>query len=281
LTEQEAEVKAVSESAEVKPRTFAVKRRKSRLRNANFVRLLSAVAFVVVWQIVGMATTPLFLPTPMEVINAIPTVYTQGALIANTTASLKILSIGFLLSVAIGVPLGIVIGRYHFAELFSDIYINVFYALPAVALIPLLMVWFGIGDTSKIVIVFLSGFFPILLNTGAGVHNIDHTLVEVARSLGARESELSRKIVLPGSVPFIMTGLRIAIGRAIVGLIVAELFLSLTGLGAMLAEYEANFHTADYFVPLLIIAAISVFMTEAVKHIESRFSSWRVSPINR
>lgn len=251
------------------------------LHSRNFARLVSGIVFLTIWQAIGMATNPLFLPTPLEVVAAIPVVYTKGELLANLLSSFGILGAGFMLSLVLGITLGIVIGRYEFASNFSDLYINVFYAMPVVALIPLFMIWFGIGDTAKIMIVFLSGFFPILMNAEAGVRSVDYTLIEVARSLGAKESEIVSKIVLPGAVPFIMTGIRVAIGRAIVGLIVAELFLALSGLGALLAYYGAYYQTANYFVPLLILAAISVTMTEAARLVEKKFTSWKVEPLNR
>ena len=144
------------------------------------------------------------------------------------------------------------------------------HATPNVALIPLLILWFGLGLLSKIVIIFLAGFFPIIVNTYAGVRNVGRGLVEVALAEGASEAQVFTKIVVPASLPFITTGVRLAMGRAVVAMVVAELFTALSGLGGAIMNYGNAFKTDKLFVIIIVLALLGVGLTESVRGWKAR-----------
>ncbi|MDP2601348.1 MAG: ABC transporter permease subunit [Deltaproteobacteria bacterium] len=150
-----------------------------------------------------------------------------------------------------------------------------FNASPRIVWLPLMILWFGIGIWSKIVIVFAGAVFPLLINTYAGVKNVNRVLVNVVRSFGANEWQLMKVVVLPNSLPYIIAGLRLAIGRAILGVVVGEFFGSSQGLGYMIASAATNYKVDVVFVGVAIFMTLSVILTLAVKQLEARLASWR------
>jgi NitT/TauT family transport system permease protein len=166
-------------------------------------------------------------------------------------------------------------GRSRIAEAALDPHMNALYATPQVALIPLLMMWFGLGFTIKAVIIFLFAFFPILINTASGVKNVGGSMVEVGRAYLASHRQILLKIIFPAALPFIMAGVRIAIGRAIVGMVVAELFTAITGLGAMLTLYGNLFETAKMFVVIIVFGLLGVALIRATQALENRMARWK------
>jgi NitT/TauT family transport system permease protein len=166
-------------------------------------------------------------------------------------------------------------GRYRLVDQILDLQINALYATPNVALIPLLILWFGLGLLSKIVIIFLAAFFPIIVNTYAGVRNVGRGLVEVALAEGANEAQIFTKIVVPASLPFIMTGIRLAMGRAVVAMVVAELFTALAGLGGAIMNYGNAFKTDKLFVVIIVLALLGVSLTESVRYLERKLAPWK------
>ncbi|MDZ4345744.1 MAG: ABC transporter permease subunit [Candidatus Binatia bacterium] len=150
-----------------------------------------------------------------------------------------------------------------------------FNASPRIVWLPLMILWFGIGIWSKIVIVFAGNVFPLLINTCAGVKNVNRVLVDVVRSFGANEWQLMKVVVLPNSLPYIIAGLRLAIGRAILGVVVGEFFGSSQGLGYMIASAATNYKVDVVFVGVAIFMTLSVILTLAVKQLEARLASWR------
>jgi ABC-type nitrate/sulfonate/bicarbonate transport system permease component len=199
----------------------------------------------------------------------------NGELPYAMLVSLGVVFSGFLAAILVGVPLGLAMGRSRTVEYMLDIYVNALYVVPRIALIPLIIVWLGLGIPAQIAVVFGTSVFPILISTHTGVRNVSNDLIETARSFGASESELVRKIILPASVPFIMSGLRLGIGQAIIGMIVAQMFLGISGMGFMLVNYGNQFATNYVFVVVIALAALGVLLTECVRQMERRFSHWR------
>jgi len=189
--------------------------------------------------------------------------------------SLSALAVGFLASLALGVALGLVLGMSRTVEAFCEPVINALYATPQVALTPLLMMWLGLGFSVKVVVVFLFAFFPILINTASGAKNVSAAMVEVARAYLAPPAQILFKVICPAALPFIMAGVRIAIGRALVGMIVAELFTAITGLGAMLSLYGNIFETAKMFVVIVVLAVLGVGLIRATQWLERRLATWK------
>jgi NitT/TauT family transport system permease protein len=160
--------------------------------------------------------------------------------------------------VGLGVPLGLLMGRYRKLESFLDIYMTALLAVPMISFIPVLVIAFGLGLHSRVWIVFLFAFVIIAVNTTAGVRNVDPTLTEMARAFGARESELFLKVILPAALPMIMAGIRLGMGRAILGMVTSEMILSAVGFGVMLMTFGASFNTPALFATLLTIVLLAV-----------------------
>lgn len=247
----------------------------SVLSNKWMLRLLSLIFVFSLWQYVGSRMNPVFLSTPVAVFDAAILVISSGELPGAMLISIGVVLAGFGLAIIMGVPLGLLMGRSRYAEYLLDPYVNALYVVPRIALIPLIIIWLGLGVQAQIAVVFGTSFFPILISTQTGVKNVGENLIETARAFGAKEYELMRKIILPASVPFIMSGLRLGIGQAIIGMIVAQMFLGISGMGFMLVNYGNQFATNYVFVVVLALAGLGVALTEAVRFVENRFSYWR------
>jgi ABC-type nitrate/sulfonate/bicarbonate transport system permease component len=248
--------------------------------NKWVLRILSLTAVMVIWQIVGSRINPVFLSTPTAIVEAGIKVIASGELPKAMIVSLGVVFAGFTGAILVGVPLGLLMGRSRYAEYLLDPYVNALYVVPRIALIPLIIVWLGLGVQAQIAVVFGTSVFPILISTQTGVKNVSQNLMETARSFGAKEFDLVTKVVLPASVPFIMSGLRLGIGQAIIGMIVAQMFLGISGMGFMLVNYGNQFATNYVFVVVLALAALGVLLTEVVRQVEARFSYWRTTTNN-
>lgn len=220
----------------------------------------------------GMA---LFFTTPSKIVVAFYELLRNGTIEKHFYVSALAFLTGLGLSVIVGLPLGLVMGRSSTLEDLLDPYITAANATPRIVFLPLLILWFGIGIWSKILIVFAGAVFPLLINTYVGVKNVNRVLVNVVRSFGANEWQVMKIVVLPNSVPYIIAGLRLAIGRAILGVVVGEFFGSSQGLGYMIASAATNYKVDVVFVGVGIFMALSVLLTLAVKQLESRLASWR------
>jgi len=247
---------------------------------ALFVGGVSVFVFVAVWQLAAFrrVVPELFLPGPIDIGNAFAAYIAKGSIWPDMWISGQELMYGFLLSILIGLPLGILMGWYRRLNMALDPFVTFFYSIPRVALTPLLIIWFGIGINSKIAVVFLGAIFAIVINSAAGVKNLDPALIKAARSFGASDAQLFRTVVLPGSVPFILTGLRLGLGHALTGVVVGELVAAQAGVGLMMATAGATFQTSKVFVGLVIVATTGVLLTYILSRIEQRFQSWKPNP---
>jgi NitT/TauT family transport system permease protein len=250
------------------------------------------VVFTALWQGVGLARaawpeglslgpivwippSQLFLPTPLEVADAFATYSRDPKFGKDLLTSGQELSFGYLLAAATAIPLGLLMGWYPRIHSAFDPFITFLYATPRIVLLPLLIIWFGIGVEPKIAVVFLGAFFAMVINTTAGVRNVDVNLIKVARSFGASDLALFRTVVLPGSVPFILTGLRLGIGHALTGVVVGEAVAAQFGVGQMMFVAGATFQSAKVFAGLVIIATTGLLMTLTLQKLEQRFEAWR------
>jgi NitT/TauT family transport system permease protein len=230
------------------------------------------------WQLVTALRIepPILLPSPAEVIGAFEGFFSSSAIWADLAASGKELLYGYSLAAAVGITAGLAIGWYPRLGYFFEPFISFLYAIPRVALGPLLVVWLGIGLNSKVALVFLIAVFPVLVNTSSGVRSLDQHLIRMARCFGAGDLKIFRTIALPGSVPFILGGLRLAIGQALIGVFVAELLGAQHGVGALIQNAGEQFQTDLMFAGLLIFAAAGMLLTAILRWLESRFDAWRV-----
>jgi len=243
--------------------------------------ILGGIAVLIVigiWQAIWSYTTwisPLFFSGPSAIAKAFWMTLTEGNLLADLAFSGKNFSIGFGIALVTGVVLGVIIGWYRRVRLILDPFLNALYAAPRIAMMPLIIIWFGIGMWSKVFIVFLSAFFPILVNTVAGIRNMDRDLLRAARAFCASDWQIFKTVAIPGSVPFILTGVRQGVAVGLIGVVVGEMLGSSEGIGFMVAYGGQTFQTDTLFVGFVIIAFAGIILTSVAERLERRFSRWR------
>jgi len=242
------------------------------------LRIASVAAILIAWQVYGGSINPILLSDPSAVAVAFVDMVRDGSLGHALASSLEVLGLGFLFGAVAGVLSGLAAGRSDTVAALIDLPVNALYAVPAVALVPVIVLWFGFAVTTKTVVVFLFVVFPVLINTTRGVREVDPELVEVARSFCSSERRMWFDLILPSALPFIVTGLRLAIGRALIGVIVAEFYTSLSGLGDLITTNASNFQTARMFVPIVVIALLGVVFTALLELAERRLVQWRKAP---
>lgn len=235
------------------------------------------VALLAVWEILAaLRVEPaILLPGPADVGRAFQSMFSSSAIWTDLRVSGEEFLYGYLLAAAVGVVFGILIGWYSRVGYMLDPLVNFMYAIPRVALTPLLIIWLGIGLTSKIALVFLVAVFPVLINTSSGVRNLDPQLLRTARCFGAGDLQIFRTVALPASVPFILSGLRLAVGQSIIGVFVAELVGAQAGIGQLMNNAGDQFQTSTVFVGLIIFAVAGVLFTAVVRAVERHFDAWR------
>jgi NitT/TauT family transport system permease protein len=243
----------------------------------NTIRLCSLTTLAGLWEIAGRTGNAQLLPPISKVMGAWFELLSSGQLFQALGISLQALVIGFVLSVSLGVPLGLLMGRYRRIESFLDIYMTALLTVPMISFIPFLVIAFGLGLHSRVWIVFLFAFVIIAINTTAGVRNVDPTLTEMARSFGARESELFLKVILPAALPMIMAGIRLGMGRAVLGMVTSEIILAAVGFGAMLMTFGASFNSPALFATLLTIVLLAVALLALVQFLDRRLTPWRTA----
>jgi NitT/TauT family transport system permease protein len=219
--------------------------------------------------------SPIFLSSPTAIAAAAVRLFSTGAIWNDLRVSALEFVLGFGLAIAVGIPLGLAAGWYRRFCFAIEPFLSALNATPRVALLPLIIIWVGIGIWSKVVVVFLGAVIPICINSLAGVRTTDARLLRVARSFQAGRGRLFRTIILPSAVPFILTGLRLGVGRAMVGVVVGELYAATAGIGFMITVAGASFQTDRVFVGVGIIALAGVLMIEALARLERRFETWR------
>jgi NitT/TauT family transport system permease protein len=239
------------------------------------VRAASVVVMIALWEIFGRQINPLFLSYPSAIGRAFLQIVVTGEFQRSALGSLHVFAVGLSAALVLGIAIGLLMGRYRLAEYLLDPYVYAFDATPRVALIPLLLLWFGLGNSSKIAVVFLSGLFPVLMNTFSGVRTVSAQLVEVGRAYGAGEGKLFTKVILPAALPFIMAGIRLAVGRALIGIITAEMFTAVTGMGALLVRYSSALATDKFFVPVILLALLGVILSNIIEKLQKRLAPWK------
>jgi NitT/TauT family transport system permease protein len=239
------------------------------------LRIASVAVILIAWQLYGGSINPILLSDPSSVAVAFADMARDGSLGHALASSLVVLGLGFFFGAVAGVLIGLAAGRSDTVSALIDLPVSALYAVPAVALVPVIVLWFGFGVTAKTVVVFLFVIFPVLINTTRGVREVDPELLEVARSFCSSERRMWFDLILPSALPFIVTGLRLAIGRALIGVIIAEFYTSLSGLGDLITTYASNFQTARMWVPIVVIALLGVVLTALLELAERRLVPWR------
>ena len=238
----------------------------------------SVVIFLTIWELIGntlQLINPMFMSAPSLVMKAAVQLFTSGEIWNDLYVSGIEFFWGYGLSIIFAIPFGIAIGWYKRFAYICDPFVNAMNATPRVALLPLVIIWLGIGILSKVGIIFLGAVFPLLINTRDGVKTTPVNLLTAARSFGASEWQIFKSVVLPSTVPFILTGLRLAVGRALIGVMVGELYAATAGIGFMITVAGATFQTDKVFVGVLIFAITGMVLTDVIDRIEHRFDKWR------
>jgi NitT/TauT family transport system permease protein len=238
----------------------------------------SVAIFLIIWELTGgvyQVVNPMFMSAPSFIWKAAVQLFASGEIWNDLYVSGIEFGWGYALSVIVALPFGIAVGWYRKMSYIFDPFINAMNSTPRVALLPLVIIWLGIGILSKVGIIFLGAVFPILINARDGVKTTPYNLLNAARSFGASEWQIFRNVVLPSTVPFILTGLRLGVGRALIGVMVGELYAATAGIGFMITVAGATFQTDKVFVGVLIFAISGMISMELLTKLERRFSKWR------
>jgi NitT/TauT family transport system permease protein len=257
------------------PQPTWAQRLREVLLSPNAIRAASVAVFFVVWEYYGRRMDPIFMAPPSAIFRAAFELIQSGALEKALIQTLWPFAVGMALTVVIGVTLGIVMAQWRTLEYVLDPFVNALYAIPRIALVPLIILWAGLEFAGKVTILVSVAVFPITVNTYSGIRDVRGAMLEIGRAYGATDWQIFWKIILPAAIPFIMAGIRLAVGLAIIGIIVAEFFTAISGLGGMIVEYANVFATAKLFVPIIVIALVGVVLTELVMWLERRMSRWR------
>jgi len=255
-----------------RPRKSFYKKHESLILGGTAVVLTLAI-----WQAMWSAgkLSPLFMSGPSAIAIRFWDDLLHGHLLQDLSYSGKNFAIGFVLAAVAGVVSGVIIGWYKKIEMITGPFMSALYATPRVAMVPLIIIWFGIGMWSKVFIVFISAFFPILINTVGGIQAVDRDLLKCARSFCATDRQIFMTVAIPGAVPFILTGLRQGVALGLIGVVVGEMFGGSQGIGFMVAYGGQTFATDTLFVGVLIIAFAGIVLSAGAEQLEKRFSRWR------
>lgn len=248
-----------------------------RRNERTLLGVAGVVSFFAAWQIGADAgwIDRFFFSSPTAVLAAGAAEVRTPQFWADVRISAIELGVGSLLSLVTAVPLGIAIGWYRRASLTLDPWLNFLQALPRVALIPLVVLWVGLGPEMKTTIAFLGAFVSIIVPTVEGVRTVDRQLLDVARSFRASQRLLFTSLVVPGTLPFIVTGVRLAVGRVLAGVIIAEFYAQTEGLGVLIAKAEASLESDRMLFGVLIFTLAGIVMTEGVGYVERYLQRWR------
>jgi ABC-type nitrate/sulfonate/bicarbonate transport system permease component len=253
------------DAAEPKPRFW---------QQRAFYRYGFVILLLTVWEILGPLVNPILFSYPSKIAVAFYELTVSGELPYYAAESLEILFCGLFFAIIVGVPLAVLMARLKPVDWALEWPINALYSTPTVALVPLLVLWFGIYMQAKIVVVFLFAVFPILINTYQGVRECDKNMLEVARSFRSPEWKMWQDVLLPFALPYIAAGIRLAIGRGLVGMVIAEFYTTISGLGYMISRYANVFETDKTFVPVILLMFLGITLTTLLKSIERRIAPW-------
>ena len=257
-------------------RVAADRRRRAALQNLG-IRLISLALFLGIWQIAAMNVDPVLFTTPYKVALAAVGMIASGELWAGLWPSLMVLVMGLTLAIIFGTLLGLALARFRVLDVGLTVYITFLYSIPSVALVPLIVLWAGFETTAKVIILFLFAFFPMVINTYQGVKSVDAKLLEVGRAFRCSERQLWANIVLPGALPFIVTGIRLALGRGMIGMVLADLYTAISGIGYLIVRSASTFQVDKMFVPIVTLGLLGVTLTALLRMVERQVAPWTVT----
>jgi NitT/TauT family transport system permease protein len=252
----------------------AVERRRRRLLQVSAIRVASIALVLVLWQTFGADIDPTLFTVPSLIGIAAVDMIVSGELWTFLYPSLIVLAIGLALAVVGGIGVGLLLARFWVLDVAFGVYITFLYSIPSVALVPLIVLWAGFDLTAKVIILFLFAFFPMVINTYQGVKNVDLKLLEVGRAFRCTERQLWANIILPAALPFIVTGLRLAVGRGMIGMVLADLYTAISGIGYLIVRTASTYEVDKMFVPIMTLGILGVTLTALVRVLERKVAPW-------
>ncbi len=258
-------------------REIGAKRKRRRGWQILAIRIVSVAAVLSLWQYVGSGIDPVLFTTPSAVARAGYDMLRTGELWNYLWPSLMIFAAGLTVAAVVGVVTGLLLARFWVMDVALGVYLTFLYSIPAVALVPLIVLWAGFESTAKIIVLFLFAFFPMAINTYQGVKNVDPRLVEVGRAFRCSERQLWANIVLPGALPFIVTGLRLAVGRGLIGMVLADQYTAVSGIGYLIVRTAATYQVDKMFVPIVTLGILGIMLTALLRVLERRVAPWTLA----
>ena len=238
------------------------------------IRIVSLAIALTLWEVAAWNVDPVLFTSPTKVAAAAYKMVLSGELWTYLWPSLVVLGIGFALAVVFGIAIGLLLARFWVLDVALTVYITFLYSIPSVALVPLIVLWAGFDTTAKVIILFLFAFFPMVINTYQGVKSVDPKLLEVGRAFRCSEGQLWMNIVLPAALPFIVTGLRLALGRGLIGMVLADLYTAVSGIGYLIVRTAATYQVDKMFVPIVTLGVLGVVLTTLVRVMELKVAPW-------
>ncbi|HLI26749.1 MAG TPA: ABC transporter permease [Chloroflexota bacterium] len=269
-----ADIQAERAALLQRERALAAARRRREKLFEWAVRGGALLVLLIIWEIFGRQVNRALFAPPSAVVAAAAEMLGSGELWQYLQGSLMVLAIGFGITLLIGIPLGFAMARSRTVYYALDWYIDAFNSTPNVALVPLITLIFGFDITAKVIVVVIASLFAVVVNTEQGVRHVDARLLEVARSFRSSERQLWTDVILPSALPYIAAGVRIAVGRALVGMVVAEFFTSVTGIGYLIVRYSNSFQPDHLLVPIVVVMALGILLTAVTRAVEVRIAPW-------
>lgn len=253
--------------------------RQGRLLQPRYwLPVLSLVVFLSAWELVGRSVDPLLFAPPSRVGASFAELWGSGELLDAIVVTVNALLVGYGLAIVVGIPVGVLLAQWPTVGAVVQPYFYGIFSTPRVVIVPLIIVWFGVGYGGRLLLVFLWSMIAIATSTADGVRNARPDLVEVARSFGVPRRHIVRHVLLPGSVPFVVSGLRVGAERAVVGVVIAEMFLELTGIGGLIQTNAQTFEAPAVLCGVVTIAVIGALLIAVLDVLERRVSRWKGRP---
>jgi NitT/TauT family transport system permease protein len=236
--------------------------------------IVSIGGFLLIWEYFGLHSNPLLIPTPVAVVQSLADITRNGPLLSSVGDSAKDLFTGLGIAIVTGIVFGVLLGQSEIADRMFSPFVNFMNATPLVALIPIIIIWLGIGFEARVFFVWMISVWAVLVNTLTGVRNVDRSYVEVAQSFGLSQWQLIRKITLPAATPYVLAGLRLALGHALIGMLIGEMDMQLAGLGGLAINYGNDFQTADLLAVIAVTSLFGILFVVLLKVIQNIYFPW-------
>jgi len=254
-------------------RIASARRRRHQLINLA-IRMASLALALALWELAAANVDPVLFTSPSKVAVAAYRMVLSGELWTYLRPSLVVLAIGLAIAVVLGIGIGLLLARFWVLDVALNVYITFLYSIPSVALVPLIVLWAGFETTAKVIILFLFAFFPMVINTYQGVKSVDPQLIEVGRAFRCSERQLWANIILPAALPFIVTGLRLALGRGLIGMVLADLYTAISGIGYLIVRTASTYQVDKMFVPIVTLGLLGVTLTALLRLAEKYVAPW-------